>query len=143
MYKIYLNDNNNKNIKETFNILEENLEEYVIYRNEINMNEEYIIEECNDIRVNMYLSINIYDEEKNKIYYNKNNSYSYYIYNLIKKEFDRNQILLEYDNKKKKDIVDIFSPCVRIELNKRDFNKEILIRVLKQVIINYFNQEEI
>ena len=81
MYKIYLNDNNNKNIKETLNILEENLEEYVIYRNETDMNEEYIIEECNDIRVNMYLSINISKEEKNKIYYNKNNSYSYYIYN--------------------------------------------------------------
>lgn len=143
MYKIYLNDNNNKNIKETFNVLEENLEEYVIYRNEIDMKEDYIIEECNDIRVNMYLSINISKEEKNKIYYNKNNSYSYYIYNLIKKEFDKNKILLEYDNRKKKDIVDIFSPCVRIELNERDFNNDILIRILKQVIINYFNQEEI
>lgn len=143
MYKIYLNDNNNKNIKETFNILQESVEEYVIYRNETDMKEDYIIEECNDIRVNIYLSINISKEEKNKIYYNKNNSYSYYIYSLIKKEFDKNKILLEYDNKKKKDIVDIFSPCVRIELNERDFNKEILIRILKQVIINYFNQEEI
>lgn len=142
MYKIYLNDNNNQCIKNIFNKLEKKLDKYIVHRNNEEINNEHVIEDCNNIKPNMYISININKEKVEKIYCNKNNSYSHLMYNILKKEFQNNKILIEYSNENKKEIVNIFSPCVCLELNKKNCNDE-LIYILEKSITKYFIQGEI